>query len=317
MSFPHDYPFDPSYGSDLDALLAVDPPVEPADYSGFWQARLARARAVETNPRLQRSELTHPHFAVHELDYDSTGGFRIRGWLLTPLGHAASRGIILGHGYGGIDRPPWELPRRDAAYLIPSFRGLAMSRCPPISNDPNWHVLHDIQDKDRYILGGCVDDIWTGVTAFLALMPELAGHLGYAGVSFGGGIGAMALAWDDRLSRGHLDIPTFGHHPLRMDLPTTGSGEAVRTFAQNQGGMPESLRYHDAALAARHIRQPLHVAAALFDPVVPPPAQFAIYNAVPGEKRLLVLEAGHIDYPNRVRQEQDLLRQLWAFFGPL
>jgi cephalosporin-C deacetylase len=137
------------------------------------------------------------------------------------------------------------------------------------------------------------------------------------GISLGGGLGAIALAWDTRLGRGHLNVPTFGHQPLRLELPCVGSGEAVRVFARTHGRLPEALRYLDAALAARHIRQPVHVAAARFDPVVPPPGQFAVYNALPGDRRLFVLEAGHFDYPRRRVQGAELLSQLWAFFAPL
>jgi cephalosporin-C deacetylase len=317
MSFAHDYPFDPTYGYDLEALLAVEPPPEPPDFADFWRARLDRALAIEPSPRLRVSDLAHPGFRIHDLEYDSTDGVRIRGWLLTPRHQPPRLGLILGHGYGGIERPPLDLPRADAAYLIPCFRGLSLSRRPPISEDPNWHVLHDIQDPNRYVLAGCVDDLWTGVTALLDLLPELAGHLGYAGISLGGGLGAIALAWDARLGRGHLNVPTFGHQPLRLELPCVGSGEAVRVFARTHGRLPEALRYLDAALAARHIRQPVHVAAARFDPVVPPPGQFAVYNALPGDRRLFVLEAGHFDYPRRRVQGAELLSQLWAFFAPL
>jgi len=317
MSLHHPYPFDPTYGYDLESLLAVAAPPAPPDFADFWRARLDRALAIEPAPRLRVSALAHPGFCVYDLEYDSTDGVQIRGWLLTPRHQPPRIGLILGHGYGGIERPPLDLPRPDAAYLIPCFRGLGLSRHPPISEDPRWHVLHDIQDPNRYVLAGCVEDLWTGVTALLELIPELAGHLGYTGISLGGGLGAIALAWDARLGRGHLNVPTFGHQPLRLELPCIGSGEAVREFARAYGRLPEALHYLDAALAARHIRQPVHVAAARFDPVVPPPGQFAVYNAIPGDRRLFILEAGHCDYPRRRAQATELLSQLWAFFAPL
>ncbi len=317
MPLTHAFSFDPSYGYSLNALLAVEPPSEPAAFADFWRARYRRALGAIPNPRLRRSDLGHPRVRVYDLEYDSTDGFRIRGWLLTPRGPPPSRGFVLGHGYGGILSPPLDLPRADAVYLVPCFRGLSLSRQPPISEDPCWHVLHDIHERDRYILGGCVDDVWTGVSALLALFPELAGHIGYLGISLGGGIGAMALAWDERIGRGHLNVPTFGHHPLRLALPTTGSADAVQRFYRTNSQIAETLAYYDAAVAARHIRQPVHVAAALFDPAVAPPGQFAVYNAIPGEKRLLVLNAGHFDYPDRARQEQDLRSELWAFLAPL
>ena len=79
----------------------------------------------------------------------------------------------------------------------------------------------------------------------------------------------------------------------------------------------DTLRYYDAALAARHIRVPMHVAAALFDPVVAPPSQFAIYNALAGPKELFVLDGGHFDYPERSPQECRLFEDLQRFFQAL
>ncbi|WP_295438709.1 acetylxylan esterase [uncultured Thiodictyon sp.] len=129
-------------------------------------------------------------------------------------------------------------------------------------------MLHNIDQRSRYILGGCVEDVWTGVSALLGLVPELTGHLGYLGISLGGGIGAMALAWDERIAWGHLNVPSFGDQPRRLVLPSTGSAAAVQRYARTAGQVLETLAYYDSAVAARHIRQPMHVAAARFDPAL-------------------------------------------------
>ena len=313
----HDFPFDPSYGYDLDRLLAIEPPAPPDGFVAFWQGRYTRALRVDPAPRLGPSHHQHPGFRVFDLEYRSTDGFPIRGWLLRPTFRDARCGFVLGHGYGGIEAPDFELPRRDALYLIPCFRGLCRSRRLPISEDPNWHVLHDIQDRDHYVLGGCVEDLWTGVSALLRLAPHLEGHLGYMGISLGGGIGALGLPWDERLALGHLNVPTFGNQPLRLTLPTTGSAAAVQVFARAHPQVRKTLAFYDAAAAARFIRQPMHVAAALFDPAVAPPGQFSIYNAIGAPKQLFVLAAGHFDDPGRARREQELLEELRGFFSAL
>ncbi|WP_295438708.1 acetylxylan esterase [uncultured Thiodictyon sp.] len=137
MPFAHEYAFDPSCGYSLDDLLAVEPPPESADFAAFWRGRYHRSLGVAPNPRLRSSGEAHPRFCVHDLEYDSTDGFPIRGWLLTPRHGPPRRGFVLGHGYGGIEAPPLDLPREDAAYLVPCFRGLSRSRRPPISEDPN------------------------------------------------------------------------------------------------------------------------------------------------------------------------------------
>jgi cephalosporin-C deacetylase len=316
-TFLHDFPFDPSYGHTLETLLNVTCLKEPEDFESFWKNRLERALEISPYPRLTEICRSHAGFHVHDVRYASTDGFLIGGWLLTPREGNVQRGLVVGHGYGGRDSPDFHLPVSNAAVLFPCFRGLSRSRRPEISDNPAFHVLHDIDRPDRYILGGCVEDLWLAVSSLLDLFPQIEGHIGYMGTSFGGGIGAMALAWDRRMQRAHLNVPSFGNQPLRLTLPTVGSGESVRRFEREHGHVMVTLQYYDAALAARRIAIPMHIAAALFDPVVAPPGQFAIYNALRGPKKLSVLDAGHFDYPARMEQEKSLLEDLGKFFDPL
>jgi cephalosporin-C deacetylase len=314
--FSHGYAFDPSYGYTLDALLAVDTPPPPPGFAAFWQQRYRRALTRQPHPLIRHTG-THGGFEIYDLNYYSTDDFVIGGWVLIPQEGAVRRGVVVGHGYGGREGPDFTLPIDGAAFLFPCFRGLARSRRAPISDNPVYHVLHDIDKRERYILGGCVEDLWLAVSALLVLFPAARGRIGYMGISFGGGIGALAMPWDERIGRAHIAVPSFGNHPLRLRLPTTGSAAAVQNFAQRHGNVLDTLAYYDAAIAARYIDRPVHVAAARFDPVVAPPGQFAIYNALAGRKRLYVLEAGHFDYPAQHAQEQALTSELRTFFAGL
>lgn len=316
-SFHHDFPFDPSYGYDLPALLAVEPPPPPGDFAAYWESRHRRTRSLTPPLELWREDWRHPEFEVYGIGFPSSGEVRIGGWLTLPRNAPVRRALIVGHGYGGREGPDFHLPVPECAFLFPCFRGLGRSRCAGLSADPGQHVLTGIEHRDRYVLGGCVEDLWLSVSALLGRFPECAGHLGYLGVSFGGGIGALALPWDERFQRAHLNVPTFGHMPLRLELRTFGSGEAVRAYQQRHGNVIDTLGYYDAAVAARFNRIPMHVAAALFDPFVAPPGQFAIYNALPPPKRLFVLDAGHFAYPGQAEQERRLLLELRDFFDPL
>lgn len=314
-TFLHPFSFDPGYGYGLDELLAVNAPEGPADFAEFWQARHAAAVTVAPKARLTEIPGTHPRWKIASLAYESTGGFRIRGWALIPRVGEIRRGLIFAHGYGGLAGPDPAMPYENAVIFFPCLRGIALSRCPPISPEPYWHVLHHIEDRDRYIIGGCTEDLWLAVSSMLELFPQVSGHLGLIGISFGGGIAALATPWDSRIARTHLQVPTFGHHPLRLTLPTLGSGAAVTAYEKQKGGVLEILRYYDAATAARHISVPVHVAAARFDPHVAPPGQFAIYNALAGPRELFVLDAGHFDYENHANQDRILLEEKERFFS--
>ena len=118
------------------------------------------------------------------------------------------------------------------------------------------------------------------------------GRIGYPGISFGGGIAAVALAWEARIARGHLNVPTRRHHRLRRSVPATRSAAAVQQFVRAHPEAARTLGLCDLAIAARHLRQPMHLALALFDLVVPPPGQFAIHNPIPGDQQHSILPEG-------------------------
>lgn len=314
----HSYPFDPTYGYSLEALLAVGAPEPPEDFEEFWMQRYARAMELDPSLVLMGKGPVAQGWRAHDLVFRSTGGAGIGGWCLTPESGEVKRVVIVLHGYGGREEPDWHWKMADTALLFPVARGFGRSPHPPVSSNPLWHVLHDIQDRDRYVHGACVEDVWLAVSAALQLFPEAKGRVGLIGASFGGGIGAMALAWDRRIARAHFNVPSFGNQPLRLTLRTTGSGAAVQAaYRRNPQVVVRTLSYHDAAVAARWIQAPVHFACAMFDPMVAPPGQFAIHNAVAGEKQLFVLRAGHFGYPEQADQERALLQELHQFFESL
>ncbi len=314
--FRHAYLFDPTHGYDLDALLAIAAPPPPADFAAFWRELQARARTVTVAPTLQELPSLQPHIQVFAVHFTSLDGVRIGGWLTRPRDEPIERGVVVGHGYGGRESPDFHLPFRRAAMIFPCARGISWSARADIPANPDQHVLHGIEQRESYVFGGCAaDTVWCAASALLELFPMAAQRLDYLGISFGGGIGALALPWDERFHGGHLNVPSFGHHPLRLTLPCVGSGEAVRRYQDRAGQALATLRYFDAAVAARHLRIPMHVAAARFDPAVPPPGQFAIYNALAGHRELFVLQAGHFEHGGLAAEEARLRDALAYFFN--
>lgn len=315
-AFQHDFKFDPSYGYDLEKLKSIQPPEAPEDFAEFWMERYDRVSQLD--PEAKSNEIGEQgEWVVHKLSYQSTDWHQILGWVLTPKEGTVERGFIFGHGYGGIDGPDLGMPFKNAVLFFPCFRGLGVSRSMQISSDPNWHVLHDIDKPEKYIHGGCVEDFWLGVSAMLQLFPEVEGNVGMLGISFGGGIGMLALPWDKRVKRAHFEVPSFGNHPLRLTFETWGSGGAVNAYHRQKGNVLNTLNYYDAATAATFAKVPVQIAAALFDPFVAPPGQFAIYNALKCEKKLFVLSAGHFEYPGQEKERGELLHEIETFFSQI
>ncbi len=294
--FPHDFPFDPAYGFTASTLRQVPAPKPPADFADFWTDVYTRTRAVDPDPVLRPLTSPDPTLELFEIDYTSLGGFRVGGWLTRRTGRHPRSAAVVGHGYGGRDAADAAMPAPPDLAIFPCARGFNRSARADLPNDSPRHVVHGIESRDTYLPGLCVADLFGAVTCLLSLHPDLQ-TLAYRGGSFGGGLGALMLPWEPRITRAMLDIPTFGNHPLRLTLPGVGSGESLRIRHRRRGDVAETLRYFDAASAATFCHTPTLVAAALFDPCVAPPGQFAIYNALAGEKRLLIRRAAHFDFP--------------------
>jgi cephalosporin-C deacetylase len=286
----HTFPFDPTCGYSREQLLAVTPPdTEPPDFADFWRATYAETLALRSATAVRRIWSPDPGTAVSEVRFDSLGGARLGAFVSRPQNSRG--GLVVGHGYGVFAAP---VLRRDLTVIAPCIRGFGLSTAPEFPWMSGQHVLCGIQSRETYILRGAVADLWRAATVLLELYPDTAANLVYSGGSFGGGLGALALPWDRRLRAGSLDVPTFGHHPLRLRFPSNGSGESVRQYHAEHPEIEAVLAYFDAATAATHIRVPVVCTPARFDPAVVPPGQFAVNNAIPAEYRqTFVLEAGH------------------------
>ncbi len=306
----HDLPFDPTYGHTLDDLLRITPPGDvPHDFDEFWRDLYQQAESLPIDVTTEPSALSNERTEVLNINFTSAGGLRIGGWLTRPRPQKLRKvkpryAVVVGHGYGGRDVPDLrdDVP---AIRLFPCARGFNRSAHEHIPSDAHQHVLVGIDDRDTYIHHDCCADLlWRAATALLALHPEMADRLMYQGQSFGGGIGALALPWDERFTAAFLAVPSFGHHPWRLTRPMTGSGASVAKRFATDPSIQRTLAYHDAATAAQRLSIPTMVAVARFDPGVPPPGQASVFNAIPGRKQLLVRSADHFMY-GELKQEED------------
>ena len=294
---------DGTYGFDLDALHAVAPVPAPPGFAALWNGWAADAAATPAAPELTPLGLSGAH-EVSALEYTAAGGLRLRAWIALPAAGGARVGIVHSHGYGGREAPDFARVPDDAAVVFPVARGLgALNAGVGAPAARHEHVLHGLESVDTYVLGRCAADLWHAANALIEVTGALPLH--FVGESFGGGIGALALPWDDRFVGATLIVPSFGQYDLRLAMHCEGSGEAVRRHVLAHPEAREVLRYFDASTAATFARVPVRVEAARWDVVVPPPGQFAVANAVARAARtgggaaleLDVLPAGHAEYP--------------------
>lgn len=298
-SLVHEHPFDPTYGYDLDELLAVQGPAQPHGFEGFWQDCYKAALAHKLDYEKIAVPQDDERFSLYKVMYTGMGGMKVGAWFAVPRGET-TRGRLLGHGYGGRENLECKDIATGIAVMAPVARGFHISANPelPINNEGHKHVLIGIDHIETYIHRLVVQDMWIAHSILLAELPQLQSQVDYEGGSFGGGMGAICVAWDKRIASAHLHVPSHGNYPLRLTIPCVGSQNAVTTYYHSHPRVLKTLAFHDAAIHARHITVPTSFSCALFDPAVPPPGQFTVHNEIkPQFRKLYVITAGHHAYP--------------------
>ena len=287
--------FDPTFGFTLDELLKIQAPPPPADFEDFWHEtyRLATARTPDYHIE---KELWSPNPDTHilQIRFTSYDGFDIGMWIARPEG--STGGLLLGQGYGNPATPPTATANPGLTVAMPCIRGLGISECLEIPWDCAKHAAYGIKSRETYVIRGAVTDLWEAASVMIDLFPDTAANLNYSGGSLGGGLGAILVPWDDRIHAAEINVPTLAG-PMQFDyaLPSGGNpGTTRREAALSDPDSWRTLSYMDGASAARHFKVPVLMTPALSDPSNPPPAQFAIANAIPEHFRILrVREVGH------------------------
>jgi cephalosporin-C deacetylase len=307
--FP-DAEIDGTYGYTEDSLRAVRPADEPDGFADLWRSWFAAARGVAADVSLEPLGRRGTH-DVSVVTFTADGGLRLRAWLALPTGGEVRVGIVHGHGYGGREEPTFERVPDGAAVIFPVARGLGALNTGVGGPDTSAeHVLHGIESVEAYVLGRCAVDLWHAATALTEAVGDAGLPLYYVGSSFGGGVGALAVPWDDRFVGATLEVPSFGQYDLRLRVPCHGSGEAQRRHLAEHPEARQVLALTDASVAATHLRVPVRVECALWDANVPPQGQFAVANGVAvarhagtgAELDLAVHTAGHAEFPGKARE---------------
>ncbi|GAT71560.1 acetylxylan esterase [Microbacterium hydrocarbonoxydans] len=302
--FP-DAAFDGTYGRDLGALRRIAPVPPPPGFAERWRGWRTQARSVDAAPVVLSSEERHGR-RVSLVEHAGVDGVRLRSWLAMPAQGPARAGVVHGHGYGGRDAVDLRRVPADAAAIFPVARGLGALNAGIGAPQPKEeHVLAGIADPETYVLGLCARDLWLAADALVALAGDVP--LYYVGESFGGGIGALAVPWDERFRGATLIVPSFGQYDERLAVTCLGSGETVRAHVAAHPGARETLRWFDASSAIGFADVPIRVEAALWDQYVPPPGQFAV-AAGARDLELAVLPAGHAEYPGAHEVTADAVR---------
>ncbi|HVT14504.1 MAG TPA: acetylxylan esterase [Fimbriimonadaceae bacterium] len=299
-------------------------PYIPDGFDEFWRANVAEAESAPLDyqvshdparpvptPSGQTSPgtITSSH-EIRTLTFRGIEGETLNGWVAFPVGlDVGSPAFLWIAPYGRESVMPNQYGTRPGfASLSFNFFGL-----------DSFHQ-EKYAPSSGYFKEGVLDrQTWVFRTMFrnavlasrvLADLPQAdPSRIGSMGMSQGGGISIWLGAWVERIKAVCADMPFLGamHRTLMKNVyryPLKELMDFTADIPDGQAKVLKTISYFDTLNQASRCAKPTLVSVGLKDPAVKPEQARAIFEALPGTKKLLIYDWGHDWHPEMVENNQ-------------
>ncbi|MCJ7822360.1 MAG: acetylxylan esterase [Armatimonadetes bacterium] len=286
----------------------------PDDHDAYWEAALGEMHAVDPQVELIPHDLHVPSAECFDLYFTGVGGARVHAKYLRPKGgtdpHAA---VLQFHGYSGnsgewADKLSYVGQGLSVAALDCRGQGGKSEDAGGVKgNTLRGHIIRGLDDAPARMLYRQIFLDTAQLARIVMDMPEVdAGRVGATGGSQGGGLTLACAALEPRVARAAPLCPFLCDYQRvwEMDL-AEGAYEELKAYFrlfdprhEREDEVFTKLGYIDAQHLAPRIRAEIMMATGLMDTICPPSTQFAAYNKITSEKRVLLYpDFAHEGYP--------------------
>lgn len=303
-------------------------PYIPAGFDDFWHVNVSEAESAPldyqiahepTRPIPTHSGQTDPgtitsNHEIRTLTFRGIGGETLNGWFAFPETTEPAPAFLWIAPYGRESVMPNQYGTREGfASLSFNFFGA------------DAFLQEKYSPRRGYFSEGVLDrSTWVFRTMFrnaviasrvLADLPQIdPRRIGSMGMSQGGGMSIWLGAWVERIKVVCADMPFLGamHETLLKNVYRYPLKELMDYMAGIPGGQErvlETISYFDTLNQAARCTKPTLVSVGLKDPAVKPAQARAIYEALPGAKRLIDYDWGHDWHPDMVLNNQAWLTE--------
>ncbi|MFF2496434.1 acetylxylan esterase [Agromyces sp. NPDC058064] len=276
---------------------------EPEDFDRFWAETLAEARGFDLDVRSERLETPLTTIEVFDISFTGAGGQRVRAWLRIPAGASAPLpAVVQFHGYGrgrgdAVENLLWA--SAGYAHLELDTRGQAWSGSRGTTPDdvgsgpqvPGF-LTRGIEGRESYYYRRLIVDA-VRLTEVARELPQVdAARVAVFGISQGGGLALAVAGLVPSLSAVVARVPFLCDFPRATVItdarPYREIADYLSWYRDRREQVLDTLAYFDGVNFAARAVAPVHITAALMDPVCPPSTVFAAYNRYAGPKEITV-----------------------------
>jgi cephalosporin-C deacetylase-like acetyl esterase len=285
---------------------------KPADFDQFWQQTKQELAQVKPEYKItELKKLEKNDHKVYMVEMKSFGGVTIRGYLTEPPKPRKSKTFPVLLGLPGYQVALYPIigTDPDLAVFTLDVRGQGISK-DQIDVRSQDFILMSLENRDKYVMRGIIMDCIRSVD-FLCSRPEIRhDQIIVSGGSMGGYLSIALAGLDKRISM------CSAQNPIMSDIYNL-NGEVewpinyMKNYVNIRPGVTFSnilsnLQYYDTKNFATTIKCPVLFGIGLLDPYVPPNNAYAVYNNIPGEKKIMVFRdlAHQVDLKYKVYESR-------------
>lgn len=285
--------FDPVTPEDLQ-------PYVPEDFDEFWEtAREEADKSPLDYHRSRHNVFDLPGFVVETIDFRSIGGSSLHGWVAIPerLNRMAPSFLWL-PAYGKESHLPNEYStREDMVSMSFNFHGNDAFHQEDYS-PLRGYFAEGVEDPETWVFREMLQNALIAVRVLRAQVEADASRLSVAGMSQGGGMAIWTGATSSAVKAVVADMPFLAgmrrtlHQPIHR-YPLKELADFAHRIPLGIERVLYTVSYYDTVNHATRLHKPALVSYGARDPASRPEHVRAVYDAIPGSKKLLEYPGGH------------------------
>ncbi|MGF7081323.1 acetylxylan esterase [Mucilaginibacter sp. UYCu711] len=273
---------------------------KPKDFDAFWEnvkfelAKVKPKFKVTPMPKLDKDNRHVYLFEMQSLD-DMT----IRGWLTVPITKNPNKkfSVLLGLPGYQVALQPMMGTDDDLAIITLNVRGQGNSRG-KVDTRRDEFIFYRVDNKNKYVMRGVIADCLRGIDFIFSRDDLKHDQILVSGGSMGGFLSLATAGLDKRVRLCSAQNPIFCDIRGLVGTVTWPIND-IKKYVRTQPGLSldkvlDNLDYYDAKNFAANITCSTIMGIGLLDPFAPPANEYAAFNNLKGEKRMMVFkDLGH------------------------
>lgn len=289
-------------------------PYVPEDFDAFWEQTLAEANEVrlDYHRSLKDEEQSDTH-TVEKIDFQGMTG-RVSGWIAYPEGARRLPGFLWVPPYGRESLLPNQYGTREGFVSMSlNFHGLDAFHQEKYQTDRGY-FSQGADDSETWIFRRMFQDAAIALRVLQAQVEVNEDQIAAMGMSQGAGISIWLGAHSPIVKAVCADMPFLSaiNHTLMKTVyryPLKEVRDFMDSIPLGEARVLNTLSYFDTMNQATRCKVPTHVSLGLKDPACRPETVRAVFEALPGEKKLVEYDWGHDWHPEMVENNRAWLLQ--------